>query len=138
MHSMVICCALLKSYRIASIFGSHNFSPSDLTDKRLLKYFLIFMSVDVVLLSVYTLLNFLEGGAYVRYIDDTLSKQNRCSSERFTSLSYYAMVAWQLGLLCLVYRYGSKTRSASSLFKETKCIYVGSQIGGIQFIAFGT
>jgi len=134
---IVIACALLKAYRIASIFGASNFSPSDLTDSVLLKYFLIMVVVDVLFLGIYTAFNFVEGGAYSRYLDDELLKQTRCSSQPLTMLSYSLLVAWQLVLLLFVLKYGNQTRSASKIFKETKCIYVGSNIGAILFIAFG-
>ena len=136
-HSIVLACALLKSYRIASIFSSSNFSPSDLTDSVLLKYFCIMMIVNLLLLTLYTIFNFIDGGAYKRYLDDDLLIEERCNSEPLTMLSYSLLVAWQLVLLLFVIKYGNETRSAAKIFKETKCIYVGSNIGSICFIAFG-
>ena len=50
---------------------------------------------------------------------------------------YYLLVSWQLLILLFVLNYGSKTRSAGKIFKETKCIYIGSQIGTICFISWG-
>jgi len=52
-------------------------------------------------------------------------------------LMYYLLVSWQLLILLFVLNYGAKTRSAGKIFKETKCIYVGSQIGTICFISWG-
>ena len=66
-NSMVLSCAVLKSYRIASIFGADNFTPSDLSDSRLLRYFVMMMVVNVLLLSLYTVFNFINGGSYIRY-----------------------------------------------------------------------
>merc|ERR1719266_1371245 len=63
---MVLSCAALKSYRIASIFGADNFTPSDLSDSRLLRYFVVAVVVNVLLLTLYTILNFHNGGAYDR------------------------------------------------------------------------
>eukprot|EP01084_Bolivina_argentea_P312909 541784_1 len=134
---IVISCALLKSYRIASIFGQSTFSPSDLTDTVLLKYFSVMIIVNIFFLGIYTIFNFVEGGAYTRYILDTVKTEIRCSSEPLTMLSYSLLVSWQLVLLLFVIKYGNQTRSASKIFKETKCIYVGSNIGSMFFIAFG-
>lgn len=136
---MVISCALLKAYRIAVIFhkGAANVSPSDLTDSTLLKYFTIMMIVDIFFLSMYTIFNDLDGGSYPRYLDDELLIEVRCNSDPLTMISYSLLVAWQLLLLLFVLKYGNETRSAAKAFKETKCIYVGSNIGSIFFIAFG-
>ena len=138
-YSMVISCALLKAYRIAVIFhkGAANVSPSDLTDSTLLKYFTAMMIVDVFFLSMYTIFNELDGGSYPRYLDDELLIEIRCNSNALTMVSYSLLVAWQLLLLLFVLKYGNETRSAGKAFKETKCIYVGSNIGSIFFIAFG-
>jgi len=40
-------------------------------------------------------------------------------------------------LLMVVLKYGNQTRAASNIFKETQCIYLGSNIGTLMFIAFG-
>jgi len=134
---IVIGCALLKAYRIACIFGASDFSPLDLTDNRLLTYFAIMIVIDMLFLTVYTIFNFVEGGSYERYLEEELYKETRCSSEPLTMVSYSLLVAWQLVLLLFVLKYGNDTRSASKVFKETKCIYIGSNIGAICFIAFG-
>ena len=136
---MVIVCALLKAYRIAVIFhkGAANVSPTDLTDSTLLKYFFVMMIVDVICLSTYTIFNEVDGGAYERYIEDDILIEIRCSSQPLTMVSYSILVAWQLVLLLFVLKYGNETRSAAKAFKETHCIYIGSNIGSIFFIAFG-
>ena len=67
LFSIVLTCAALKSYRIASIFGADNFTPSDLSDARLLRYFIVAVVVNMLLLTLYTILNFHNGGAYDRY-----------------------------------------------------------------------
>lgn len=141
--TLLIGCALLKAYRIASIFSSESFSPSDLTDKVLLRYLAVFMSIDIILLIMYTIFNYVEGGSYKRYVTDTAGSstqyyiEERCSSEDLTSVSYYLLVAWQCILLFFVLKYGNRTSSASNIFKETTCIYLGSNIGAIFFITFG-
>jgi len=136
--NMVISCALLKAYRIAAIFKSDkNLSPSDLTDSRLLKFFSLILMVDMFFLTLYTVFNFLEGGAYERKIEDELYTETRCSSAPLTMLSYSLLVGWQLLLLLFVLKYGNDSKSAYKHFKDTKCIYVGSHIGSICFIAFG-
>jgi len=134
---IVLTCAALKSYRIASIFGSDNFTPSDLSDGRLLRYFCSVLVINVLLLSLYTVFNSLNGGAYMRYKKAKLRSEVRCNSDLTTLVTYYLLVAWQLLILLFVLNYGSKTRSAGKIFKETKCIYIGSQIGTICFISWG-
>jgi len=138
--TLVISCAGVKAFRIASIFNRKAFSTGDLTDKTLLKYLCGATSVSGVLLIIYTILNFTEGGAYFRELNSKtgpLLKEHRCSSQPITSVTYYIMVAYVLILLIGVLKYGNETRSASNIFKETQCIYLGSNIGTLIFIAFG-
>eukprot|EP01084_Bolivina_argentea_P277258 473289_1 len=134
--STILACALLKSYRIASIFGRSTFSPSDLTDTRLLKYFAIIMVIDGVLLVVYTVLNFTDGGAYTEYVLETSIKQKRCSNGTLTMLSHSLLLLFQLVLFLFVIKHGNQTRSASKIFKETKCLYIGGNIGMFFFSFF--
>ncbi|ETO08833.1 hypothetical protein RFI_28554 [Reticulomyxa filosa] len=46
------------------------------------------------------------------------------------------MVFYILLLLIYVLKYGNQTRSASNIFKETRCIYLGTNIGTLIFISF--
>jgi len=79
----------------------------------------------------------LNDGSYTRYNADSLRSEVRCNSTWSTMVMYYVLVSWQLIQLLFVLSYGSKTRSAGKIFSETKCIYIGSQLGTVCFVAWG-
>ena len=83
----------------------------------------------------------LKGGAYRREVDRGDDKrafrEYRCSSEPGTLATYYLMACWVAVMLLVVLKYGNESQAAGELFKETKCIYTGSNVGTIFFIAFG-
>jgi len=138
--TMLLTCAGIKAFRIASIFNGQTFSGKDLTDKTLLKYFFGSTMVMVTLLIIYTILTFIFGNAYYRELNmktGPLWKEHRCSSKPAINVSYYLLVVYVLLLLIFVLRYGNQTRAASSVFKETQCIYLGTNIGTLVFVAFG-
>ncbi|ETO06797.1 hypothetical protein RFI_30597 [Reticulomyxa filosa] len=165
--TLVVACAGVKAFRIASVFNRKVMSGEDLTDKTLLKYLFGTNMVTVILLIIYTILNFTDGflfcgfvgcgmvkiivclialrntlhrGAYFRKLNSNslpLLKEHRCSHATYTSITYYVMVAYVFILLVAVLKYGNETQSVSNIFKETKCIYLGSNIGTVIIIAFG-
>ena len=81
------------------------------------------------------------GGAYSRRRDrgdnKTPISEFRCSSEPMTMVLYSVLCAYIMCLLVVVLKFGNESQAAGELFKETKCIYVGSNVGSIVFIAFG-
>jgi len=106
----------------------------------MLKYLIGGSSVSVILLAIYTILNYTEGGAYYRQLNQTtgpLVEQHRCSNQPLTTVTYYVLVAYVIVLLIGVLRYGNGTSSASNIFKETKCIFLGTHIGFLMFVTFG-
>lgn len=89
------------------------------------------------MLILYTIVNFVEGGAYHRYVYPELVVQFRCSSRPWTIAMYYILVGYLFIQLAFVLKYGNASRRASSIFQETQCIYVASNIGALTIVLFG-
>ena len=93
------------------------------------------------MLILYTIFNFIEGGSYFRYIDDDENMeyiiQDRCNGDVLTQIAYVTVIV-SLGLLALaVLKYANDSQGASKIFKETRCIFFGTNIGAIVVVVFG-